>query len=75
MLRRWFHAVAPQLHHYYGTGGDLNVDEVLDVIPRCAEIGLSHPQEGVVRGHLRPGGPRRCRAILGALDRGREGAR
>ena len=54
VLRRWFQAVAAQLHHCYGTGGDLNVDEVLDVIPCCAEIGLSHPQEGIVRGHIHP---------------------
>lgn len=52
VLRRWFQAIAPQLRHYYGTGGDLNVDEVLDVIPGCAAVGVSHPQEGVVRGHL-----------------------
>lgn len=54
VLRRWFRAISPQLHACYGTGGDLNVDELLDVIPCCAELGLAHPQEGVVRGHLRP---------------------
>lgn len=69
VLRRWFRAVAPQLHRCYGTGGDLNVDEVLDVIPCCSEIGLSHPQEGVVRGHLAPG-PTRLPAILRSLDDG-----
>ncbi|CAN5785713.1 Glu/Leu/Phe/Val dehydrogenase family protein [soil metagenome] len=52
VLRRWFRAVSPQLHACYGTGGDLNVDELLDVIPCCWEIGLQHPQEGIVRGHL-----------------------
>ncbi|HET7321425.1 MAG TPA: Glu/Leu/Phe/Val dehydrogenase dimerization domain-containing protein [Longimicrobiaceae bacterium] len=69
VLRRWFQAVAAPLHHCYGTGGDLNVDEVLDVIPRCAELGLSHPQEGVVRGHLHPDSAR-LSAVLSALDHG-----
>jgi hypothetical protein len=46
VLRRWFQAIAPYLHACYGTGGDLNVDEMLDVIPACEEIGLAHPQEG-----------------------------
>ncbi len=69
VLRRWFRAIAPQLHHYYGTGGDLNVDEVFDVIPCCMEIGLSHPQEGIVRGHLQPD-PAALMRILRSLDHG-----
>lgn len=69
VLRRWFQAISPYLHRCYGTGGDLNVDEMLDVIPCCAEVGLSHPQEGVVRGHLRATGSE-LPAILGSLDRG-----
>lgn len=69
VLRRWFQAIAPQLHHCYGTGGDLNVDEVRDVIPCCGEIGLLHPQEGVVRGHLRPD-PTEISGILASLDHG-----
>jgi glutamate dehydrogenase/leucine dehydrogenase len=69
VLRRWFRAIAPQLRSVYGTGGDLNVDELLDVIPGCAEIGVSHPQEGVVRGHLQPGGEE-FPGILRALDLG-----
>ena len=36
----------------YGTGGDVNVDEQRDVVPLCAELGIVHPQEGIVRGHL-----------------------
>ena len=28
VLERWYKAVTPLLKHYYGTGGDLNVDEV-----------------------------------------------
>ena len=69
VLRRWFRAVSPYLHACYGTGGDLNVDEVLDVIPCCAAVGVQHPQEGVVRGHLQPDAGR-FRAVLEALDRG-----
>lgn len=55
VLRRWFRAVAPLLKTCYGTGGDLNVDEVHDVIPLTERHGLWHPQEGVVAGHFRPG--------------------
>lgn len=69
VLRRWFRAISPHLHRCYGTGGDLNVDEMLDVIPCCTELGLSHPQEGVVRGHLRPDGAA-LMAILDSLDQG-----
>ncbi|WP_435104621.1 Glu/Leu/Phe/Val dehydrogenase dimerization domain-containing protein [Arhodomonas sp. AD133] len=54
VLRRWYHAVAPLLKNYYGTGGDLNVDEVGEVIPLTEGYGLWHPQEGVVRGHFQP---------------------
>jgi glutamate dehydrogenase/leucine dehydrogenase len=69
VLRRWFRAISPQLHACYGTGGDLNVDELLDVIPSCHEIGLAHPQEGVVRGYLRPESDR-IEGIFRSLDRG-----
>lgn len=69
VLQRWFRAVAPQLREYYGTGGDLNVDEMLDVIPCCTAVGLTHPQQGVVRGHLRPAGGEIAR-IFDALDEG-----
>lgn len=54
VLERWYSALAPVLRERYGTGGDLNVDEVLDVIPAFARIGLGHPQDGIVRGHLHP---------------------
>jgi hypothetical protein len=36
---------------YYGTGGDLNVDEIHEVIPMTEEW---HPQEGVFNGHFKP---------------------
>lgn len=54
VLRRWYKAVAPLLKNYYGTGGDMNVDEVHEVIPMCEEVGVLHPQEGVFNGHFSP---------------------
>lgn len=51
VLKRWFKAVIPLLKNYYGTGGDLNVDEIHEVIPITEDFGLWHPQEGVVNGH------------------------
>jgi glutamate dehydrogenase/leucine dehydrogenase len=53
VLERWYKAVMPLLKNYYGTGGDLNVDEIHEVIPITEEYGLLHPQEGVVNGHLK----------------------
>ncbi len=52
VLRRWYKAAYPILKNYYGTGGDLNVDELKDVIPITEALGLWHPQEGIVNGHL-----------------------
>lgn len=52
VLQRWFKAVMPLLKHYYGTGGDLNIDEMHDVIPITESYGLQHPQEGVAVGHF-----------------------
>lgn len=51
VLRRWYKAVMPLLKNYYGTGGDLNIDEIHEVIPITESLGLWHPQEGVVNGH------------------------
>ncbi|MEP7263128.1 MAG: Glu/Leu/Phe/Val dehydrogenase dimerization domain-containing protein [Bacteroidota bacterium] len=55
VLRRWYKAVLPLLKHYYGTGGDLFVDEIHEVIPITHDFGLLHPQEGVVNGHFKGG--------------------
>lgn len=52
VLERWFKAVTPILKSYYGTGGDLNIDEIHDVIPITESYGLLHPQEGVLNGHF-----------------------
>jgi glutamate dehydrogenase/leucine dehydrogenase len=54
VLERWYAAVAPLLKSYYGTGGDLNVDEIHEVIPMTEEAGVWHPQEGVFNGHFQP---------------------
>lgn len=54
VLERWYKAVTPLLKHYYGTGGDLNVDEIHEVIPITEECGVWHPQEGVLNGHFQP---------------------
>ena len=54
VLERWFKAVSPLLKNYYGTGGDLNVDQKNDVIPITESYGIWHPQEGVVNGHYNP---------------------
>ena len=54
VLRRWYKAVMPLLKSYYGTGGDLNVDEIDDVIPITESYGLWHPQEGIVNGFFHP---------------------
>ena len=53
VLKRWYAAVSPLLKTYYGTGGDMNVDEVHEVIPLCKENGIIFPLEGVVRGHYK----------------------
>jgi glutamate dehydrogenase/leucine dehydrogenase len=54
VLKRWYAAVTPLLKHYYGTGGDLNVDEIHEVIPMTEACGIWHPQEGVFNGHFQP---------------------
>ena len=53
VLKRWYNAVAPLLKNYYGTGGDLNVDEIHEVIPITEDSGVWHPQEGVFNGHFK----------------------
>lgn len=54
VLERWYHAVSPLLKSYYGTGGDLNVDEIHEVIPITEDAGVWHPQEGVFNGYFKP---------------------
>ena len=54
VLERWYKVVSPLLKSYYGTGGDLNVDEIHEVIPITEASGVWHPQEGVFNGHFKP---------------------
>lgn len=54
VLNKWYKRVVPLLKNYYGTGGDMNVDEVKEVIPITEKYGLHHPQEGIVVGHFNP---------------------
>ncbi|QOI96323.1 MAG: amino acid dehydrogenase [Flammeovirgaceae bacterium] len=69
VLRRWYAAVMPLLKYYYGTGGDLNVDEIHEVIPITEDVGIWHPQEGVFTGHFKPTEPQKVNRI-GQLRRG-----
>lgn len=63
VLERWFKAVYPLLKSYYGTGGDLNIDAEDEVIGITEQMGLWHPQEGVVNGHLKATKPQKIRKI------------
>lgn len=69
VLKRWYKAVMPLLKNYYGTGGDLNIDEIHEVIPITESYGLWHPQEGVVNGHFHATEPEKIRKI-GQLRQG-----
>lgn len=63
VLHRWYTAVMPLLKYYYGTGGDLNVDEIEEVIPFTEDVGIWHPQEGVFTGHFKPTEPQKVNRI------------
>ena len=63
VLERWYKAVKPLLKNYYGTGGDLNVDQKNEVIPITKELDIHHPQEGVMRGHFNPSGAKEIEKI------------
>ncbi len=69
VLKRWFTAISPLLKNYYGTGGDLNVDEIHEVIPITEYNGIWHPQEGIVVGHFKPHQNEKIRKI-GQLRKG-----
>jgi glutamate dehydrogenase/leucine dehydrogenase len=69
VLQRWYTAVMPLLKYYYGTGGDLNVDEIHEVIPITEDVGIWHPQEGVFTGHYKPTEPQKVNRI-GQLRQG-----
>lgn len=63
VLKRWYAAVTPILKQYYGTGGDLNVDEIHEVIPITENCGIWHPQEGVLNGHFHPNEAQKIKRI------------
>jgi len=69
VLQRWYKAVMPLLKSYYGTGGDMNVDEIHEVIPITEAFGLWHPQEGIVNGHFHATEPEKIKKI-GQLRQG-----
>lgn len=69
VLERWYKAVIPLLKSYYGTGGDLNIDEIHEVIPITEDYGLWHPQEGIVNGHYAATEPQKIQKI-GQLRQG-----
>lgn len=52
VLQRWFTAIRPLLANYYGTAGDLNIDERKEVRPFLLDMGINHPQFGVLEGHF-----------------------
>lgn len=55
VLERWYAHVAPYLRACYGTGGDVNVDEVSEATAITRRVaGIGHPQEGICRGHMTP---------------------
>lgn len=68
VLRRWYKAVYPILKNYYGTGGDMNVDEIHEVIPITESYGLWHPQEGIVNGHFNPDAPAHLKKVTHLRD-------
>lgn len=52
VLERWYKHIGPYLKTCYGTGGDVNVDEVSEASAITKSIlGIGHPQEGICRGH------------------------
>lgn len=51
------------LKAYYGTGSDLNVDKIHEVIPITEEYCLWHPQQGVVNGHYRATEPQKIQKL------------
>jgi len=69
VLKRWFKAAKPILKTYYGTGGDMNVDEVHEVIPFCKDEGILFPLEGIINGHLNLEGAEKIK-IINQLSKG-----
>ncbi|GAB5556576.1 MAG: Glu/Leu/Phe/Val dehydrogenase dimerization domain-containing protein [Schleiferiaceae bacterium] len=68
VLERWYKAVKPLLTNYYGTGGDMNVDQKTEVIPTTSALGIKHPQEGVLQGHYQPSEDEKAQKIKQLQD-------
>ena len=69
VLKRWFNAAKPILKTYYGTGGDMNIDEVHEVIPFCKDEDILFPLEGVLNGHFKLKGDEKSQ-IINQLSQG-----
>ncbi|WP_114748611.1 Glu/Leu/Phe/Val dehydrogenase dimerization domain-containing protein [Pleomorphovibrio marinus] len=69
VLKRWFSVTMPLMKSYFGTLGDLYIDEVSEIIPMTEGFGLWHPQEGIVNGHFKASEPEKIRKI-GQLRQG-----
>jgi glutamate dehydrogenase/leucine dehydrogenase len=69
VLERWFAVTMPLMKGYFGVMGDLNIDEVSEIIPMTEGFGLWHPQEGIVNGHYQASEPEKIRKI-GQLRQG-----
>jgi glutamate dehydrogenase/leucine dehydrogenase len=63
VLDRWYKVVSPLLKMYYGTGGDINVDETSHVVPLTEKYGLWHPQEGIVNGFYKSNSAEKIKKI------------
>jgi hypothetical protein len=57
------------LKSYYGTGGDLNVDEIHEVIPMTEECGVCIRKK-VFNGHFKPTEADKINRIVGQLRQG-----
>jgi len=69
VLKRWFNAAKPILKTYYGTGGDMNLDEVHEIIPFCKNEDILFPLEGVLNGHFKLKGDEKLQ-IINQLSQG-----
>ncbi len=73
VLERWYAHIGPYLKSCYGTGGDVNVDEVSEATAIPARVvGILHPQEGICRGHMTPKDGEEAAAKVARLKHGCE---
>ncbi|MDX2132811.1 MAG: Glu/Leu/Phe/Val dehydrogenase dimerization domain-containing protein [Planctomycetota bacterium] len=73
VLERWYRHVGPYLKDCYGTGGDVNVDEVSEASAiTAAVVGIGHPQQGICAGHMSPADGEAVAAKVARLTSGCE---